>query len=360
MMKEPRLTICGVMSGSSMDGLDMAICQFDQDSEENINWYIQESITAQFPDQLIKDILDAYTSSSSFIYQVEQQFSEFCAKALNSFVGNHTVDYVAFHGHTIFHEPQKGYTTQIGNAHHISQRLDIPVIAQFRNKDVSLGGQGAPLAPIVEKYLFKDYSAFLNLGGIVNISLHNENIVAYDITACNQALNHLSTLHYNKKFDENGDIASIGKLDEKLLEKLNQLEFLNQKPPKSLSNTWVQNKFNPILDKHESSPEDKMNTVVQHIAKQVASCCQSLDNGSTVLASGGGVHNVYMMERISHELKSKGISLKQPSHQISEFKEALLMALMGYLRVNEQPNCIASVTGASRDSVGGTIYHPDL
>ncbi|MEE9373511.1 MAG: anhydro-N-acetylmuramic acid kinase [Saprospiraceae bacterium] len=359
-MTKSKLTICGVMSGSSLDGLDMAICSFEPREENKLEWNIDRSSAVAFPDQLAADIMACYESSSAFIYKVEQDFTEFCALSLKEFIGQGSVDYIGYHGHTIFHEPDRGYTTQIGNAHHLAQKLGIKVIAQFRNKDVALGGQGAPLAPIVEKYLFPEYTAFLNLGGIVNIGIHNnENISAYDITACNQALNHLSSF-FNKKYDNNGEIASTGSVDPNLLNKLNLLDFLNQEAPKSLSNTWVHQQFIPILDNHKALTNDKMATTVSHIATEIAKECQSISQGGAVMASGGGVHNGFMMDEIKNNLAQMGISIIKPSDTISEYKEALLMALMAYLRVYDVPNCLASVTGASRDSCTGIIFNPQL
>ncbi|MDG2450706.1 MAG: anhydro-N-acetylmuramic acid kinase [Saprospiraceae bacterium] len=359
-MNKPGLTICGVMSGSSMDGLDMAICSFDQNQNGSVTWEIKKASTSEFPEQLITDLLSCYESSSSFIFSVEQRFSDFCVDSLRSFIGTENLDYIGFHGHTIFHEPQDGFTTQIGNAHHIAQSLEIPVVAQFRNKDVALGGQGAPLAPIVEQYLFSDYKAFLNLGGIANLSVHNNaNVKAFDITACNQPLNHLSS-YFNKKFDDNGKIASSGRIDEGLSEKLSLLEFLKLKAPKSLSNTWVQNEFIPILENYDCPVEDKMATVVDHIALQIADSCKLIQQGESILVSGGGVHNGYMIDQIQKKLVHRSIFIEKPIDLISEFKESLLMGLMAYLRVNEIPNCLASVTGALRDSCNGIIYRSDL
>ena len=359
-MLEPRLTICGLMSGSSLDGLDLAICSFNHDADNRLHWSIDKAATIPFHSDLANDLLACYHSTSSFIYRVEQQFSDFCAKALSEFIGGIHVDYLGFHGHTIFHEPALGFTTQIGNAHHIAQKIEIPVIAQFRNKDVALGGQGAPLAPIVEKYLLSDYKAFLNLGGIVNISIHDENkIIAYDITACNQALNHLAA-EFDLPYDDRGKIAAKGRLNKDLLSDLDQLEFLSDQPPKSLSNTWVQQEFISLIDESTVPTEDKMHTIVHHIASEIAKSSRDLKTGSEIYCAGGGVYNDFMMNQINKELNPKGVKAVKADDEIAEFKEALLMALMAYLRVNEVPNCLACVTGASRDSCGGIIYNHHL
>ena len=358
-MLKPRLTICGLMSGSSLDGLDLAICSFEY-NRGGLQWSIEKSSTVSFDDTLATDILASYNSTSSFIYKVEQQFSDFCAEALSEFINGSQIDYIGFHGHTIFHEPALGYTTQIGNAHHIAQKVEIPVIAQFRNKDVALGGQGAPLAPIVEKYLMSDYSAFLNLGGIANLSIHDDSgITAYDITACNQALNHLAG-DFDLPYDDKGKIAERGKIDESLLLNLNSLAFLKQQPPKSLSNTWVQQKFISLLEESDASIENKMHTVVHHLASEIGRSCISIKASSGIYCTGGGVHNDFMMGQINKELNSMGVKAVKAENEIAEFKEALLMALMAYLRVNELPNCMASVTGASRDNCGGIIYNHHL
>ena len=215
------------------------------------------------------------------------------------------------------------------------------------------------MAPIVEKYFFPKIRLFLNLGGIVNISAHKSNgdVSAFDITACNQALNHLA-LKLGQDYDHEGMFASKGQCNQSLLAKLDSLPFLSKKPPKSLSNTWVRNQFIQLLDSTiELSVEDKLATVVQHIASQIGKAVKQLKQDDKIMVSGGGVHNKYMMTRINEILKKQNIELIIGSSQIAEYKESLLMALMAFLRLNEIPNCLSSVTGAHRDSCGGIIYN---
>jgi len=356
-MKAPYLRICGVMSGSSLDGLDLAICKFESNDGIEISWEIEKSATIPIPNKIKSILRKCYTSSSAFIYDAEQQFSEYCRDAIKSFLDDgQVVDYIGFHGHTIFHEPQKGYTVQIGNPHCLAQSLNIDVVADFRRKDIALGGQGAPLAPIVEKYLFPSLDAFLNLGGIVNLSeISNGNILAYDLTACNQALNHLA-FQKGYEYDDQGKIAAAGSIDTNLLKQLNQLEYLTQEAPKSLSNTWVQEQFIPILDRSDISIEDKMSTTVDHITSEIFRALGDNSSPIKMMISGGGVHNIFMVNELKGKIEKKKVTIIKPNNQIAEFKEALLMGLMAFLRVNEIPNCISSVTGASRDSCTGTIY----
>lgn len=360
-MKTPLLSVCGVMSGSSLDGLDLAICNFDFDSStEQIAWSFAKTSAIDIPNAIRDELRNSYHTSAADIYGIEQRFTQFCGNAIHSFLKDTSVDFIGFHGHTVFHEPAQDYTVQIGNCHHLAQQLKIPVVGHFRYKDIALGGQGAPIAPIVEKYLLNDYDAFVNLGGITNISIHDgHHITAYDITVCNQALNHLSQ-QIGKEYDDRGKIAATGIVDNSLLNELGNLEFLKQKAPKSLSNTWVLSEVIPILDRSDSTIPDKMKTVVEHICLEIARSCDGINRLRTLLVSGGGVHNDYMINTLQAKLASQNISVQKPRAKLADYKEALLMALMAYLRVNEIPNCLASVTGAERDNCGGVIYNPSL
>ncbi len=361
-MNFPELRILGVMSGSSLDGLDLAICQFSIDSDSNISWEIKKSANVAFDKRLVETLNASYTSNSAFIYTAEQHFSNFCVHAIASFLGEceMNVDCLGFHGHTIFHKPEDGYTVQLGNGHCLSQKLGVDVIADFRSKDIALGGQGAPLAPIVEKYLFAQFNLFLNLGGIANISVHSSSeIRAFDITACNQALNHLAQL-VDKSYDDKGNMARNGICNKLLLDTLSSLAYLSKKYPKSLSNTWVRREFIPNLDEPDIPIEDKMSTVVEHIGNEICNASRELSMSGKMMISGGGVHNDYLMEVIREKLAHQNITCETVNNEIAEYKEALLMALMAYLRVNELPNCLASVTGAGRDNCGGVIYKTSL
>ena len=358
-MKKPRLTICGVMSGSSLDGLDMAICNIERAPFGQFDWSIERADTFSFPDALSDLLMSTYEGSASNIYSVEQEFSKFSANCIKTFIDDSSVDYVGMHGHTIFHHPEDGYTVQIGNGQFIAHRIGIPVICEMRSKDIALGGQGAPLAPTVEKYLLSEFTAFLNLGGIANISLHQDDkITAFDITACNQPLNYLCQKHFDLPYDNEGKLAAKGKLDTDLLEKLNALPYLTMEPPKSLANTWVINDFMSIVNDHIAPHKNKLNTIVQHMAIQTAKSLENMSPETAVYATGGGVFNKFMMKCLSSQLSKQGIVLEAADSMMAEFKEALLMALMAYLSVHELPNSFASVTGAKKDNCNGVVYHP--
>lgn len=349
--------ILGVMSGSSLDGLDLAVCRFWMERED-LHYSLEHTDTIAFSDPLVDALGSAYDSSGSAIFRVEQLFTSECAELIQRFISESDlkVDIIGFHGHTVFHEPQDGFTVQIGDGHQLSQKLSIDVIGDFRSKDVALGGQGAPLAPIVEKHLFKDYRLFLNLGGIANISIHNnDQIIAFDITACNQALNYLSQ-HLGEEYDDKGKLARSGSLKNDLLSQLSQIPYLSDCAPKSLSNTWVKNEFIPMLKKDQGSINDQLNTVVEHIAIETANAIPDHSTQGELLVTGGGAHNDYLIERMDYHLRPKGVKCARPSEKLINYKEAILMSLMAYLRIMEQPNCLASVTGASRDSSTGIIY----
>jgi anhydro-N-acetylmuramic acid kinase len=359
----PNLNILGVMSGSSLDGLDLAICSFQFNKVTNkIEFEIKEWDTVSFENEMVTLLKKAYTCSSQDIFSTQQIFTDFCVNRIGSFLGKSDikVDAISFHGHTLFHEPANGYSVQLGNSQSLAQRTGIDVISDFRNNDIALNGQGAPLAPIVERYLFPEHHLFLNLGGIANIGIHIENDVkAFDITACNQALNHLAN-QIDLDYDNKGRIAQKGHLLNSLYTELNELSFHHLPPPKSLSNTWVQKEYISKLDASNANIEDKMYTVVQVIANQIHRSLESFDLSGTVLVSGGGVHNDFLIKCIDNQLSPIGVTCTLPSGHIADSKEALLMAFMAYLRINEKPNCLYTVTGASRDSCGGVIYSASL
>ncbi|MBI1225811.1 MAG: anhydro-N-acetylmuramic acid kinase [Bacteroidetes bacterium] len=359
------------MSGSSLDGLDIAYCQLDLAWEGGVfyvkNWELLFADTLPFTVAWQHQIEHLPSASASDFCRVHATFGHYLGKLVNQFFEKNkldkaTVDIIASHGHTIFHEPAQGFTVQIGDGAALASATGCKVVCDFRTADVALGGQGAPLAPMADKMLFPDYDFYLNLGGIANITYRNASsrFIAFDVCGANQALNALAKL-LGQPFDAGGQLAASGKLDLQLWENINGQDFFDLPYPKSLSNQWVQqNLTKTCLEAHSSVP-DRLHTVCEHVGFQLAkSIRRVLEDAHTkkdkyrLLATGGGVFNSYLVHCIQQRLPD--IEIVIPTGNVVKFKEALLMALLGVMRIESVPNCMSSVTGARKDAIGGGIY----
>ncbi len=286
--------------------------------------------------------------------RLDVELGRFIGNACKLHFGTERVDLVGSHGHTIFHLPGEGLTTQIGSGAVIAAITSITTVCDFRTKDVALGGQGAPLVPLGERLLFPDHKAFINLGGICNISLHGaRRVVGYDVCIGNQALNFLAA-EVRKPYDKNGSIAAKGSVDERLLARLNALPFHEQKPPRSLGREWFTAAMVPLIGERSIPLADRMRTLVEHIAQQLGGALKGTRSG--VLLTGGGAHNAFLVEQIRAYVQPDVIV---PDELTVNYKEALVFALLGVLRQRGEVNSLGSVTGAKRDSVGGAVYLPN-
>jgi len=340
--------VLGVMSGTSLDGIDLAICTFTK----NPYWEfkIEKSKTLKYSSYWKKTLSKLHTKSKTIISATDIEYGKFLAETINIFIENEKIDFISSHGHTISHQPENNYTLQIGNGKTIANITKIKTINNFRKLDVSLNGQGAPLVPIGDLHLFNDYKYCVNLGGFANISIKEKgNITAFDICPVNIVMNKVCE-KLELEFDRNGDIAKKGILITELLEKLNHLSFYKQKPPKSLGREWVEKFINPLLLKNYKT-EDLLNTFCEHIAIQISKFL----NNQSALFTGGGVFNSYLINRISHHSKSE---IFIPSCEIINFKEALIFAFLGVLKLKNEINCLQSVTGSKQDNCGGEINNP--
>ena len=272
---------------------------------------------------------------------------------------HHQIQLIASHGHTTFHVPSQKMTAQLGDGAAIAATTGINVVSDLRAIDVARGGHGAPIVPIGEKLLFSDYPIFLNLGGIANISFNDaKHYIAFDVCPANRVLNMLSTGE-NKSFDEGGRIALAGQIDEKLLSLINDLEYYHLPYPKSLSNDFGTDVVYTLIKNKKISTENALRTYVEHVAIQIANAIRLSPNispGSKMLVTGGGAHNDFLVDRIRHLLQEFNIEVVVPDKSIIDFKEAIIMALIGILRWREENNIFASVTGASADSIGGAVW----
>ena len=340
--------VLGLMSGTSLDGVDLAICSFTK----NKNWHykIEKSTTIKYSKYWLETLSNLHKKPEKIINEIDLKYGDFLSKICNKFLKNEKIDYISSHGHTIFHQPENNFTLQIGNGNVISKNTKKITISNFRNLDVSLKGQGAPLVPVGDKLLFRKYKYCVNLGGFANVSIKKNNkIIAFDICPVNIILNYFSNLK-GRAYDLNGCMAQTGNLAPDLLKKLNSLQFYSKRHPKSLSREWVEKNIIPLI-KNNIKIEDVLHTLCEHIGIQIG----KLLTDKEALFSGGGVFNTYLLSRIKFYSKSKIII---PDKLSIEFKEALIFAFLGVLRARGEVNCLQSVTGAIKDNCSGEINNP--
>ncbi len=340
------------MSGTSMDGLDIAYCEFSF-SGNKWKFRIVKGTTIAYNTRICKRLAGAGKAPALELALTHSWFGSWMGKQVQSFVQKHGLkpDLISSHGHTVFHQPQKGLTLQIGCGASLSAISGTDTVCDFRTTDVALGGQGAPLVPIGDELLFPEYDYCLNLGGFANVSFSKKGKrLAFDICPANIVLNHLSeSLHL--PYDKDGCIARSGKLNRPLLNKLNRAAYYSSTGPKSLGREWVNQHVIPLLERSKLPTADQLRTYTEHIAEQISKKLGSAP--PHVLATGGGVYNLFLMERIA---ALSGISIRQPDDKLIRFREALIFAFLGVLRIRNETNSLKSVTGASRDSVGGCLY----
>lgn len=343
------------MSGTSLDGLDIAYCVFEQPAGA-WKWQILQAETIPYSPQWKAHLEKVYQASARDYMQTHADFGTYMGDAVNNFIQKHGIDKekilaIASHGHTIFHEPTKGFTTQIGCGAHISAGTGLRTVCDFRSLDVALGGQGAPLVPIGDKFLFSGYDAFLNLGGFANISFQRQDKhLAFDICPVNFVLNSLCS-SLGKEYDKNGKEAEKGLINNTVLQKLNGLDFYLQKHQKSLGREWVEEHIFPVLQKMDI-PQDALATFVEHIVEQIHQVIEK-NKLKSILVTGGGVFNTFLMKQLKAKTQAQ---IQTPDPLLVNYKEALIFAFLGLLRLYNQANTLSSVTGASKDSVGGAIY----
>jgi anhydro-N-acetylmuramic acid kinase len=341
------------MSGTSLDGLDMALCRFEK-TAGRWEYEVIAAETRPYPDVLRAQLEEAIHLSAYEFVKLDVALARAMADAIRSFLATQPLrpDFLASHGHTTFHQPSLGITSQIGSGAILASLTGITTVCDFRTRDVALGGQGAPLVPVGDELLFGRYDACLNLGGFSNISFRKAGRrVAFDVSPCNMALNYLAG-RLGMPYDRDGATARGGTVDGALLDVLNGLDFYRRRGAKSLGKEWFDAVFRPCLDAAALSVPDKLRTLTEHIAMQLAGASQG-NAGETMLVTGGGVRNIFLIERL-HDLGSK--TLVVPDAQTADFKEAIIFAFLGVLRMRGEANCLRDVTGAGADSCGGAVY----
>jgi len=345
--------VIGLMSGTSLDGLDILLCQFTR-KPDKWNFEIIGSKAVPYPSAWKIKLNSADKLAGLDLVSLDLEYGTWLGQMVCDFLTENPdhPDFIASHGHTVFHQPDRRLTLQIGNGASMAAISGIKVISDFRTVDVALGGQGAPLVPVGDEYLFPEYNYCLNLGGIGNVSYNvGGNRKAFDICPVNMAINILMQ-KVNLDIDLNGDMGRSGSIIPKLLVKLNAIDFYQKEGPRSIGKEWFDSVFLPIVEKDDLPLRDLLRTVYEHVAVQIGKTIAGNEE-QTLLTTGGGAHNTFLVERIKSYTLVKVII---PGKKIIDFKEALIFAFLGVLRERNEINCFASVTGASRDSIGGTVY----
>ena len=340
----------GLMSGTSLDGLDICYAKF-----QNItNWEFEILKTETIPYSLEwkNRLQNAILLSAEDLLALDKEYGFYLGEKTQEFISKNNItdlDFIASHGHTVFHQPQRKFTLQIGDGRAIKLTTKKPVIYDFRSQDVLMGGNGAPLVPIGDELLFSQYDACLNLGGFSNISLQkNHQRIAFDISPVNVVLNYFAE-KLGKNYDENGDFARNGAINFKILEELNTLTFYQKPAPKSLGVEFVNSEIFPLLK--DETPENIIATFTEHIAEQIAKVFND-NHLKTVLVTGGGTFNTYLLEKIREKSQTE---LIVPDENIINFKEALIFAFMGVLRLRNEVNVLCSATGSSENHCSGIL-----
>jgi len=355
MVKENYYVI-GVMSGTSLDGIDLCYVHFEKTNRWKFNILVTQ--LSPYSKSWQKLLEDASLKTRKEIDNLNDSYTNYLAQVISQFINENKlskIDAICSHGHTILHQPEHGLTLQIGNKSVLSSLLNQTVVCDFRVQDVQLGGQGAPLVPIGDSLLFSEFNYCLNLGGFANISFNNnDERIAFDICPVNTVLNFYAQ-KLGHPYDKNGELARNGKIQEVLLQKLNEVEFYALSHPKSLGIEWAQKVVFPLLETSKSADKDVLTTFVEHIAVQVSHSIVS-KNTHKILVTGGGAFNGFLIERIK---ANTAATIVLPGREIIENKEALIFGLLGVLKLRNEINCLASVTGASKNHSSGIVFKPE-
>ena len=353
MFKE-NYNVIGVMSGTSLDGVDLAYIKFNNSGRWTFE--IFQSETVSYSEEWLNKLKNAIHFNPTELEELNVAYTKLLASIISNFISKHNlteIDAVCSHGHTILHQPQNGFTLQIGNLPIIRDLVNQTIVCDFRVQDVQLGGQGAPLVPIGDKLLFSEYDYCLNLGGFSNVSFNeNGNRIAFDISPVNTVLN----FYANKlgfSYDDAGNFAKSGNINQDLLQQLNDLEFYALPYPKSLGMEFVNAKIFPLMNSYSIDVKDKLCTFVEHIAIQIANICSKPN--AKLFITGGGAYNRFLIERLRNYLPTTELVI--PDDKTIQFKEALIFGFLGVLRLRDEINVLSSVTGASKNHSSGVVFN---
>lgn len=354
--------VIGIMSGSSLDGLDIAFVEFEE-SRGKWSFEIKAAYCKLYSNEWQQKLQSATNLSAYEYLLLHTAYGKYIGEQINEFIEEnnlyHQVQLIVSHGHTTFHAPALGMTAQLGDGAAIAAITQLNVVSDLRALDVAFGGQGAPIVPIGEKLLFNDYSFYLNIGGITNLSKKNNNdYIAFDVCTANRVMNMLANIE-GKEYDKDGAIAASGKVYTPLLTRLNALSYYTLPYPKSLANDFGTDTVFPLVQGFDISISDKLRTCVEHIVLQIANSVQKLSDNikdDKMLVTGGGAFNTFLVKRLIEILLPLKIEVIVPEAIIINFKEALIMGLIGVLRWREEYNVLQTVTGAGRSSIGGAVW----
>ena len=352
MFKE-NYNVIGVMSGTSLDGVDLAYIKFNH--SENWTFEIYQSETVSYSEEWLNKLKNAIRFSHSELEELNSSYTKLLASIISEFISKHQlteIDAVCSHGHTILHQPQNGFTLQIGNLPIIRDLVKQTIVCDFRVQDVQLGGQGAPLVPIGDELLFSEYDYCLNLGGFSNVSFNeNGNRIAFDISPVNTVLNFYAN-ELGFPYDDAGNLAKSGSVNQDLLKQLNALEFYTLPYPKSLGMEFVNAEIFPLINSYSIDVKDKLRTFVEHIAVQISKICSKPN--AKLLVTGGGAYNRFLIERLRNYLPTTEVVI--PDDKTIQFKEALIFGFLGVLRLRNEINVLSSVTGANKNHSSGVVF----
>lgn len=350
------------MSGTSLDGIDLALCEFN--GRNPVSYKILLAKTYEYEDDWKKELAQMHTRDGLYLSSMNIHYGRYIAFQILRFIecddfasvvkGYAHEDLqnilVSSHGHTIFHEPDTGLTFQLGHGAVIMALTGLHVISDFRIQDVALGGQGAPLVPIGDELLFGEYKACLNIGGFANVSLKEDDVrKAWDICPVNFVLNRWAE-RLGDTMDRDGMYSSKGKMLYDILQQWENLEFYKKLPPKSLGREWVETVFLDQIYEPAFDAKDLMCTALEHMSRRIA---HALPEDGPVLVTGGGAYHPTLLQKIRKLSKAE---IVVPDSTLIDYKEALIFALMGYLRWQNIPNVLGSVTGARTDHSSGVVY----
>lgn len=347
------------MSGTSMDGLDIAHVSLTELEPGKWDYSINAAATVPYDEKWRLRLSKLRHQNAVIFYKTDRYFGQFIGDNVRAFLDEHGLeaDLIASHGHTVFHQPEANISVQVGSGHAIYAATGVPTVTDFRYLDVVRGGEGAPLVGIADHYLFNEFDMCLNLGGFANISANISGVrIAYDVCPSNIVLNRIAR-EFELEYDKDGEIAASGAIDYDLLSELNDIGYYEQEPPKSLGREWISKNFWPAVRNSYATKEDKMKTLCDHIAQQVGNNIFDLSSGDAstkrVFVTGGGAFNKTLIEHIKSHTDAEVVV---PDEQIVNYKEALAFALLGILRVQNKINVLANVTGASENSIAGSLF----
>ncbi len=352
--------VLGLMSGTSLDGLDLCYCHITKDLDK-WSFEIKETKSISYSNDMQSELKDSIYLKADELLQFHNTYGTWLGKEAKQFISEKKleVDFIASHGHTTHHQPENGLTFQIGSGQHLANESGCKVVCDFRTNDLALDGQGAPLVPIGDQLFFGEYDFCLNLGGISNISLEQKGKrIAYDIGLANMILNYI-TRKIDLAYDKGGELAAFGKINQNMLDRLNELKYYLLPHPKSIGYEWFVEEVVPIVDITDDSVENLLHTSIHHICEKVAQQVKlnNTKEESSLFVTGGGALNHFLIKVLQEKL-GESTKVVVPEKELIEFKEAVVFALMGALRMEQEINVLKSVTGAKRDSSSGVLYLP--